>query len=53
MDGEKEEVISSIISESLNTHVKLARQGNYNKYDILIATDYDFLYELAKSNLYV
>lgn len=46
--GEKEDVVGNIISESLNIHVKTARQGVFNKYDILVATDFDFLYEMAK-----
>jgi tetratricopeptide (TPR) repeat protein len=49
--GEKEEVVGSIISEALNSHVKLARQQLLNKYEILIVTEFDFLYELAKSKL--
>jgi tetratricopeptide (TPR) repeat protein len=48
MKGEKEEAIGSLISETLNDHVKLARQQIFTKYDILIVTDFDFLFDLAK-----
>lgn len=46
--NEREDLVSNLVSEALNLHVKLARQQLFNKYDILIATEYDFLYELAK-----
>jgi tetratricopeptide (TPR) repeat protein len=46
--GEKEENIGAIISEALNIHVKLARQQSINRYDQLIATEFDFLYDMAK-----
>jgi len=47
--GEKEEVINSLITEALNTHVKLTKTKICNKFESLIYTNFDFLYELAKS----
>jgi tetratricopeptide (TPR) repeat protein len=49
IQGEKEERIVEIVIEALNTHVKLAKSQILNKYDSLIATEYDFLFDLAKS----
>lgn len=50
LQNESEESVGSIITEALNTHVKLARQQLFNKFDILITTDFDFLFQLAKCN---
>ena len=47
--GEKEEIINNLITESLNTHVKLTKTKICNKFESLIYTNFDFLYELAKS----
>jgi hypothetical protein len=49
--GEKEEIINSLITEALNIHVKLTKMKICNKYESLIHTNFDFLYELAKSKL--
>lgn len=48
LQNETEENVGSVVSESLNIHVKMARQQLFNKFDILIMTDFDFLYQLAK-----
>jgi hypothetical protein len=47
--GEKEEIINNLITEALNIHVKLTKTKICNKFDSLIYTNFDFLYELAKS----
>jgi Flp pilus assembly protein TadD len=49
--NEKEETVGALISEALNDHVKLARQQIFTKYDILIVTDFDFLFDLAKCKI--
>jgi len=48
LQNESEESVGSVVSEALNTHVKMARQQLFNKFDILIMTDFDFLYQMAK-----
>lgn len=48
LQNESEEGVGSVVSEALNTHVKMARQQLFNKFDILIMTDFDFLYQMAK-----
>jgi tetratricopeptide (TPR) repeat protein len=50
--GGKDEITETLISDAMNDHVKMVRGTLYNKYDILINTDYDFLYDLAKSIVY-
>jgi len=47
MSFEKE--VSPLIIKSRNLHVTLARTKSYTKYEYLINTDFDFLYEMAKS----
>ncbi len=47
--GGKEEIINNLITEALNIHVKLTKTKICNKFDSLIYTNFDFLYELAKS----
>jgi tetratricopeptide repeat protein 21B len=49
--GEKEDVIGALVSETLNTHVKQARSQLFTKYEVLIMTEFDFLYDLAKSKI--
>ena len=49
MQCESEEAVGGILSEALNTHVKLARQQLFSKFDILIMTEFDFLFAIAKS----
>jgi tetratricopeptide (TPR) repeat protein len=49
-NNEKEDVVAGIILEALNNHVKAARQLLLNKFEVLIITEFDFLYDLANSN---
>lgn len=52
LQNESEENVGGVISEALNTHVKFARQQLFSKYDTLIITEYDFLYQMAKCNIF-
>lgn len=44
-----EKDVTPLIIKSRNLHVSLAKAKSYTKYDYLINTDFDFLYEMAKS----
>lgn len=46
-----EERFSPMLSEILNSHINYAKQFYFNKYDILVNTNYDFLCDLAKQGL--
>jgi tetratricopeptide (TPR) repeat protein len=46
--GGKEDIIEQLINEALNDHIKMVYSQLYNKYDILIESEFDFLLDLAK-----
>ena len=46
--GEREESVSLTVLEALNSHIKLAKQSYLSKFDILIATEFDFLFDMTK-----
>jgi tetratricopeptide (TPR) repeat protein len=50
--GEKEETVSQTVLEALNSHIKLAKQFNLNKFEILIGTEFDFLFDMTKRKKY-
>ena len=50
MQNETQDNVGAVVSEALNSHVKFARQQLFSKYDILIITEYDFLYQMARCN---
>jgi len=53
LQNETEENVGAIVTEALNTHVKFARQQVFSKYDILIITEYDFLFQMAKCKIFL
>lgn len=50
LQNQTEETVGGIVSDALNTHVKIARQQLFSKFDIMIMTDFDFLYQMSKCN---
>jgi tetratricopeptide (TPR) repeat protein len=48
LQNESEEYVGAVVTDALNNHVKFARSQVLSKYDILIITEYDFLFQMAK-----
>jgi tetratricopeptide (TPR) repeat protein len=46
-----DKVVSPLIITARNLHVKNAKIRSYTKYEYLINTDYDFIYEMAKCKI--
>jgi tetratricopeptide (TPR) repeat protein len=51
--GEKEESVSLTVLEALNSHIKSAKQFYLNKLEILIATEFDFLFDITKCIIHI